>query len=467
MQTARRCCTPREARSTNRPAEHALLVAVEWRPARAPGATDPPTRWQTDDSLEELARLAETAGIEVVGAVSQKLPRPNPATYVGKGKLAEIKDLRETLDYDVVIVDEELSPGQQRHLEEALDVKVLDRTALILDIFAQRAQTHEGRLQVEVALLEYRLPRLTRMWTHLSRQTVGGVGLRGPGETQLEVDRRAARARIAMLKDQLKEVRAQRELYRSQRRARELPVVAIVGYTNAGKTTLLNALTEAGTLAEDKLFATLDPTTRRVRLPSGREALVTDTVGFINNLPTTLVAAFRSTLEEVNEATILLHVLDLTHPNAAEQSQTVREVLEELGAAGKPTVTALNKIDLLDGEVDPAELTEELRLPPDFVPISAEARIGLEDLLRRIELVLERDQVAVTVMLPYARGELVEVFRREGTVGEIEYGDTGTTITGHLPPRLLERFRPFITEQRPATPVRTPEAEPSRTAVAS
>ena len=222
-QTARRCCTPREARTTNRPAEHALLVAVDWRPARAPGATDPPTRWRTDDSLEELARLAETAGIEVVGAVSQKLPRPNAATYVGKGKLAEIKELRETLGYDLVIVDEELSPGQQRHLEEALDVKVLDRTALILDIFAQRAQTHEGRLQVEVALLEYRLPRLTRMWTHLSRQGVGGVGLRGPGETQLEVDRRHARERINQIKGDIEKVRRQRRVSRERRREEGFP----------------------------------------------------------------------------------------------------------------------------------------------------------------------------------------------------------------------------------------------------
>lgn len=433
---------------------------MDWQPPRANGSAP---RWQVADSLEELVRLAETAGIEVVGAVSQKLPRPHPGAYVGKGKLAEIGELRETLSYDMVIVDEELSPGQQRTLEEALQVKVLDRTGLILDIFAQRAQTHEARLQVEVALLEYRLPRLTRMWTHLSRQAVGGVGLRGPGETQLEVDRRAARSRIAMLKDQLKEVRTQRELYRAQRRSREVPVVALVGYTNAGKSTLLNALTDAGTLAEDKLFATLDPTTRRVRLPSGREILLTDTVGFINNLPTTLVAAFRSTLEEIGAATLVLHVLDITHANAAEQAQTVRQVLEELGAAAKPTVVALNKIDQLDRNVAPDQFAEDLALPADHVPISGAVRIGLDTLLARIETVLERGHLPVSVLIPYTHHELVELFRREGHVETIEFGERGAAIGGQLPPRLLERFRPFVTAQQPKVNARPPihiEASP-------
>ncbi len=411
----------------------------------ASAALDGAKPWETADSLEELARLAETAGIEVVGAVSQKLSRPHPATYVGKGKLAEIKELKDDLGYDLVIVDEELSPGQQRRLEEELGVKVLDRTALILDIFARRAQTREGRLQVEVAQLEYRLPRMTRMWTHLSRQTVGGVGLRGPGETQLEVDRRAARDRIAMLKDQLQKVHGQRELYRERRRGHDVPVVAIVGYTNAGKSTLLNALTDAGTLAEDKLFATLDPTTRRVRLPAGREVLLTDTVGFINHLPTTLVASFRATLEEINEAHVVLHVLDITHPNAAEQAQTTREVLEELGAADKPTITALNKIDLLDDAADPAELARDLQLPDDYVPISAGGRIGLDLLLARIEQTLERDLVRVTVTVPYAKNALVDLFHREGQVEGLDFGEHGTAISGQLPPRLLERFRPYVT----------------------
>ncbi len=445
--------------TTKRPVEHALLIAVDWRrPAGGNGADskDGATSWQTADSLEELARLAETAGIEVVGAVTQKLPHPHPGTYVGKGKLAEIKELRDDLEYDLVIADEELSPGQQRGLEEALDVKVLDRTALILDIFAQRAQTREGRLQVEVAQLEYRLPRMTRMWTHLSRQTGGSgaggtgggtgmAGLRGPGETQIEIDRRRARDRIAMLKEDLQEVHHQRERYRERRREREAPIVAIVGYTNAGKSTLLNALTDAGTLAEDKLFATLDPTTRRVRGQSGREILVTDTVGFINNLPTTLVASFRATLEEINEASVILHVLDITHPNAAEQAQTVRQVLEELGAADKPTVTALNKIDLLGDGAAPADLARELQLPPDYMPISAARRIGLDALLGRIEETLERELVPVAVTVPYTRNELVDLFHREGRVEAVEFGESGTAISGQLPPRLLERFRPFVT----------------------
>jgi GTP-binding protein HflX len=244
-----------------------------------------------------------------------------------------------------VLVDDELTPAQLRNLEKLLDVIVIDRTALILDVFARRAQTHEGRMQVELAQLEYRLPRLTRMWTHLSRQTKGGVGVRGPGETQLESDRREAGKRIAHIKSELNEVHRHRELYRDHRREKQMPVVSLVGYTNAGKSTLLNKLTGSSVLSEDKLFATLDPTTRRTRLASGREVLLTDTVGFINNLPTTLIAAFRATLEEINDAAVLIHVVDVTHPNAAEQVATVADVLEELGADGKQVVMALNKVD--------------------------------------------------------------------------------------------------------------------------
>jgi GTPase len=417
--------------------------------------------------------------MEVVGAVAQKFPRPEPRTYVGKGKLQEIADLRESLGYDTVIADEELSPNQQRGLEEALGVKVLDRTALILDIFAQRAQTREGRLQVEVALLEYRLPRMTRMWTHLSRQTGGsgsgggggaagtggGVGLRGPGETQIEVDRRRARDRIALLKEELRQVHTQRELYRERRRGNEVPVVAIVGYTNAGKSTLLNALTDAGTLTEDKLFATLDPTTRRVRLPNGRSVLLTDTVGFINNLPTTLVASFRSTLEEINEANVVLHVLDITHPNAAEQAQTTRQVLGELGAADRPTITVLNKIDLLDGAAVPDDLMRDLNLPPDYVPVSAQRGVGLAALLERIAQTLEQGLVDVSVTVPYARNDLVELFHREGQVASVEYGEAGTALTGQLPPRLLDRFRVYSTTAKSRRQTR--RARATRPALAS
>ncbi len=457
--------TPKELYSTKSPIEHALLLAVDWRsPARGAEPTEEGKRrplWSIEDSLEELARLAETDGIEVVGAITQKLSRPTPGTYVGKGKLAEIKELKDDLGYDLVIADEELTPGQQRGIEEALGVKVLDRTALILDIFAQRAQTREGRLQVEVALLEYRLPRMTRMWTHLSRQTGGsgsgggggaagtggGVGLRGPGETQIEIDRRSARDRMAMLKEDLGKIHGQRELYRSRRRDHAVPVVAIVGYTNAGKSTLLNALSDAGTLAEDKLFATLDPTTRRVRLPSGRDMLMTDTVGFINNLPTALVAAFRSTLEEINEADIVLHVLDITHPNAAEQAQTTKEVLAQLGAADKPTIVALNKIDLLDAGIVAADLARDLDLPDDWLPVSAETGLGMAELLARVEAILDRALVTVTVAVPYAKNALVDLFRREGRVENVAYDEHGTAICGQLPPRLLERFRPYVTSK--------------------
>ncbi len=448
---------------TSAPIEHALLIAVDWRsPARGADRAESGAKkplWSIEDALEELARLAETAGIEVVGAVTQKMSRPEPGSYVGRGKLAEIRELKDDLGYDLVIADEELTPNQQRGLEEALGVKVLDRTALILDIFAQRAQTREGRLQVEVALLEYRLPRMTRMWTHLSRQTGGsgsgggggaagtggGVGLRGPGETQIEIDRRRARDRIATLKTDLRKVHDQRELYRERRRGHEVPIVAIVGYTNAGKSTLLNALTDADKLAEDKLFATLDPTTRRVRLPSGRDILVTDTVGFINNLPTTLVAAFRSTLEEINEADIVLHVLDITHANAAEQSQATLQILDELGVSDRPTITALNKIDLFDDGVVPAELAQDLELPEDFLPISAETRVGFDALLARIELILDRELVPVSVTVPYAQNALVDLFRREGRVEGVDYNEYGTAISGQLPPRLLARFRPYVT----------------------
>jgi GTP-binding protein HflX len=283
----------------------------------------------------------------VVGKLSQRLPVPPKAYYIGKGKLDEILSLRDTLDYSVVIFDDELTPLQQRNLEEILKVKIIDRVALILDIFSRRARTREGQLQVELAQHEYLLPRLAGQWSHLERLG-GGIGTRGPGESQLETDRRLIRRKIHRLKTQIEEVRKHRALYRQQRRKSGVQVVALIGYTNAGKSTLLNALSQADVFVEDKLFATLDPTTRRLTLPDKSTVLITDTVGFIRKLPPTIVTAFRATLEELDEATMLLHVVDFTSDNAPEQSQTVEDILADLKVIDKPRITALNKIDLLD-----------------------------------------------------------------------------------------------------------------------
>ncbi|MFL5733014.1 MAG: GTPase HflX [Chloroflexia bacterium] len=420
--------------------------------------------WSAEDSLAELEQLAATAGVEVLGHVSQKVSGPNAATFVGKGKVQEIRALREELAADLVLFDEELTPGQQRNLEEQLDTKILDRTGLILDIFARHARTREGRLQVELAQLEYRLPRLTRMWTHLSRQGVGGVGLRGPGETQLEVDRRRSRERIAKLKDDLKEVHDHRELYRQKRRRAGVPVVALVGYTNAGKSTLLNALSDAQVLAANVLFATLDPTTRQLQLPDGHEVLLTDTVGFIQRLPTQLVAAFRATLEEIQDADVLLHVVDITHPNAEEQAQTVESVLKELGVADKPRVTALNKIDRLfqdegrgtrddggkdngssaEGSAVAARVAQDLDLGPDFVPVSAARGWGLETLLERIQGTLGASWQPVTVMIPYDQSEMVALFHERGIIEHEEHTGGGTRITGRIPKRFATEYRPYL-----------------------
>jgi len=297
-------------------------------------------------TLDELAQLADTAGASVVGSLIQRVHSVSKTHYLGKGKLAELCALKDSLDFNVVIVDDELSPLQQRNLEEALQVKIIDRAALIIDIFARRARTSEGKLQVELAQDKYLLPRLAGQWSHLERLG-GGIGTRGPGESQIETDRRLVRQRIHRLEAKIERVRKHRRLYRQQRQKSGIPVVALVGYTNAGKSTLLNVLTKADVFVEDKLFATLDPTTRRITLPDNRTVLLTDTVGFIRKLPPTLVAAFRATLEELSEATVLVHVVDLTSPHAAEQCQTVEKILGELGLRDKPRITALNKIDVL------------------------------------------------------------------------------------------------------------------------
>lgn len=384
--------------------------------------------------------------MEVSGQTFQKLDGINPATYVGKGKVEEIGILKEELGCDVVIFDDELSPRQQRELEEAWVVKVLDRTSLILDIFAQHAHTREGQLQVELAQYEYRLPRLTRMWTHLARQVgggvarggAGGVGLRGPGERQLEIDRRRIRERIAQLKQELERVRTHRRLYRRRRRRADVRVVAIVGYTNAGKSTLLNAISGAEVLVENKLFATLDPTTRRVLLPQGQAALFTDTVGFIQKLPTQLVAAFRATLEEINDADLLLHVLDITHPNALLQSQVVQDTLKELGAIDMPVLVALNKVDRLNSSDQVQDMMREF---PNSLAISAREGIGLEELLGRIEAILSENLVRIKAWIPYREGELVSLFYRRGLVEREEHDLEGTTLEGRLPARFVKAFR--------------------------
>ncbi len=319
----------------------------------------------------------------------QRLEGRNPATYVGKGKVGEIASQRFDLDYSTVIFDDELTPSQQRNLEDKLEVKVLDRTALILDIFAQHARTKEGRLQVELAQHEYILPRLRGQWSHLERLE-GRIGTRGPGETQLETDRRLIRDKISRLKREIERVRMQRALHRRQRAKQGMAVVSLVGYTNAGKSTLMRALSGADVLVQDQLFATLDPITRRIRLPLGGFALLTDTVGFIQKLPTQLVAAFRATLEELEEATLLLHVVDITHPDAEEQASTVEETLAELGLAERPRVTALNKIDLLE-EGGKRKEEEGVSMPAwtrEAVPVSAAKGWGMEELRSRLEAAL-------------------------------------------------------------------------------
>jgi GTP-binding protein HflX len=392
----------RRLHTTGLELERAFLVAVETRRNGARGA-----RWDTEGSLEELAQLVATAGGVVVGRAVQKLASPNPALYIGRGKLAEIVGQRERAGYTMVVFDDELSPTQQRNLERALAVKVLDRTALILDIFAMRAQTREGRLQVDLAQAEYLLPRLAGQWSHLERLgrsgAAGSIGVRGPGETQIETDRRLARNKITRLKREIESVRRQRSLYRYRRGRAGIAVVALVGYTNAGKSTLMRALTKANVLVEDQLFATLDPTTRRVRLPSGATALLTDTVGFIQKLPTQLVAAFQATLEELAAADLLLHVVDITHPDAAQQAQTVDDTLAQLGLSEKARVVALNKIDLLttrDGRAlaDLQELADYdlalARARPEAVLISAERGWGLDELLGRIEAALPQRAAA-------------------------------------------------------------------------
>lgn len=433
----------KEPEPTRLPRERAFLVGAKvWGQEEL---------LSVDDSLNELSLLADTAGLDVVGQVTQNLDRPNPQTFIGPGKVEEVHALVEDVAADVVLFDEELSPRHLRELEKIFgeNVRILDRTALILDIFAQHAGTKEGALQVELAQYEYRLPRLTRAWTHLARQAgggggrsggVGGVGLRGPGETQLEVDRRDIQRRISHLKEQIEKVRTHRQQYRSRRKRSRIPVVALVGYTNAGKSTLINHLAEADVYVADQLFATLDPTTRRVELPGGNLVLFTDTVGFIQKLPTALVAAFRATLEEIAEADLLLHVVDVTHPNASAQAEAVHQTLAEIEADHVPILTALNKIDKLQ---DPERARSSLSGFPNSVAISALTGEGVEEMLEAINDQLYENYVTIKVKLPYQEGGLIAMFHEQGQVEHFKQVYGGTIMEGRLPGRLLARYQQY------------------------
>ncbi len=402
-----------------------------------------------DDSLKELALLADTAGMEVIGATSQIVNQISPATFVGSGKVEEIKASVEELGAKVVIFDDELSPRHQRELEKRLgdEIKVLDRSALILDIFAQHAHTREGSLQVELAQYEYRLPRLTRQWTHLARQaggagSAGGVGLRGPGETQLEVDRREIGRRITKLKRELEQVRQHRSRYREQRTQAGVPVVALVGYTNAGKSTVLTALTGADTYAADQLFATLDPTTRRLTLASGRQVLLTDTVGFIQKLPTTLIAAFRATLEEITEADLLLHVVDISHPNVCQHIESVEDTLAEIDVPAVPRVLVWNKMDKWSGP--PPSLPADSDLYHSHVMISAKDGTGIDKLSEAISEALTAQSQSVKLLLPYDRGDLVSHLFETATVEHQEHTRDGVLLRVQMSPEILDRFRAYL-----------------------
>ncbi len=398
--------------------------------------------WQLLDSLEELRQLALTAGAHVVATVTQKLDRPTAPYYIGKGKAEELVSLIAEHQATSIIFDDELTPAQGRNLERLTSRKVIDRTQLILDIFAARARTKEGRLQVELAQLQYLLPRLTRMWGHLSRQS-GGVGTRGPGETQLEVDRRLVQARITRLKDDLRSVRQIRTTQREGRLRRHWPLISLVGYTNAGKSSLLNLLTKAEVFAEDKLFATLDPTTRQYILPNHQKVLLTDTVGFIRKLPHTLIESFKATLEEVELADLLIHVVDVSHPEYQEQIEAVEKILQELGAAQKPTLLVLNKCDQLK---HPAMIEAMLARFPGSVALSARSGFGLERFLEILQALLSTWRVQRCYHLPLHETALLAELHRCGHVTSLTYEEDVVIVNADVPPELAKKWERFSQE---------------------
>jgi GTP-binding protein HflX len=410
--------------------ERAILIGLEQEGV---------SKWDLRDSMEELAELANSAGAEVVDTVTQKLQKPTAPYYIGKGKAESIKDSIQDRRVTSVIFDDELSPAQGRNLETLLARKVLDRTQLILDIFAQRARSREGRLQIELAQLQYLLPRLTRMWHHLSRQT-GGIGTRGPGETQLEVDRRRVQERIARLERELESVRKTRAVQRQGRKRHQWPVAAVVGYTNAGKSTLLNLLTGADVVAADKLFATLDPTTRSFTLPNKQRVLLTDTVGFLRKLPHTLIESFKATLEEVNEADLLIHVVDLSHPRVDEQMEAVDKVIKELDAFGKQTLIVFNKIDNLADRELAETYVSKFR---DSVAISARTGEGVSKLVSTLQDALSSWRLRLQFRLPAKESALIAEIHRVGHVLELRYEGENALIVAHVPPHLEAKLAPF------------------------
>jgi GTP-binding protein HflX len=419
-----------------RPRQRALLVTLE-RPGE---------NWE--ESLQELTRLAETAHVEVAGVVTQKRDHPDPVFFVGKGKAHEIRQIKGEVGADVLIVDGDLRPTQQRNLEEAGSIGVLDRTGLILDIFAQRARSGEGKIQVELAQLSYLLPRLTGKGTELSRLG-GGIGTRGPGETKLEVDRRRLRERIRHLKKQVEQIAKRRSVERRHRQEAGLPVVALVSYTNAGKSTLLNTLSGAGVFVEDLLFSTLDPTIRRVQMPDGRGFLIVDTVGFIRNLPHQLVAAFRATLEEVVEADVLVHMVDASHPQMADQIDAARRVLAELGCASKPTVMAYNKADLVH---DRERLADLMARQEHAVAISARTGEGLAELLRLVAERLEQALVPVDLTLPWSAQDLLSEVHQRGRVLSEQFQEHGIALNARVPVDIAQRLQRAAGVEEPEAP---------------